>query len=168
MENTRYEGRWVTWVYLTDCLPLSWDIVFTQHRLHQDNEQSPISGDRWHTGGCMTPAEINLGERRDNCGVGASKLPSQGTLRSNKVLIVLDLTDGSDLITRTNRRRRVWGLRLEGGASLGPEYPTDAWPGHPAYSAYLILSGVTHSGGWGGITFTLDLQLIHYIGSASR
>ena len=38
----------------------------------------------------------------------------------------------------------------------------------PGYWAYLILLGVTHSGGWGGIKFTLDLQLIHYIGSASR
>ena len=37
-------------------------------------------------------------------------------------------------------------MRLEGGASLGPEYPThEHWPEHP-HPAYLILLGVRHLG----------------------
>ena len=89
---------WVTWIYLTDCLALSWDIVFTQHRLHQDNEQSPISGDRWHTGGCMTPAKINFIRGEINVVWGPVNIPHKGhSWDQIKFSIVLDLTAGSDL-----------------------------------------------------------------------
>ena len=121
MENTRCEGRWVTWIYLTDCLALSWDIVFTQHRLHQDNEQSPISWDRWHTGGCMTPAKINFIRGEINVVSGPVNIPHKGDSWDQ-----IKFSDCSgfnsrlwSLIARTNRR--VWGLR---GRSL-------PWPGIP-------------------------------------
>ena len=113
MENGEYKiWREVSYVGLSDGL----SGIIVRYRVYPTSVTSGqwTITDIWRQmthRGLHDSSQDKLGERRDRCGVGASKHPSQGTLRSNKVLIVLDLTAGSDLITRTNRR--VWGLRAE-------------------------------------------------------